>query len=72
MVFEKIRRAHIEARRLYNPGVFPMLALFVGLAVASLFLREWAAAATCLVFAAVTGRLLYKADHRWRATDESE
>ena len=72
MVFKKIRRARIEARRLYEPGIMPMLAVFVGVTIVAVYHREWVVVPMGIALSALVIRMLYLNDHRWRATDEPE
>ena len=72
MVFEKIRRARIEAWRLYEPGTVPMLVVLVMFWLYAVVTGLWLASAIGGGLTAWTLRLIYRNDHRWRATDEPE
>lgn len=72
MVFEKIRRARIEARRLYDPVnwlIFGIAFLFGAWAAVT---GEWIASIVLGYFTIVTLRATVRNDHRWRAVDEPE
>ena len=72
MIFEKIRRARIEARRLYEPGTVPLIVVLALFTVYALVTGVW----FWSIFGGVgTGWVLWQIfqnDHRWRATDEPE
>ena len=72
MVFEKIRRARIEAWRLYDPVnwlIFGITFLFGVWAAVS---GEWVASIVLGWLTIVLIRVTVRNDYRWRVTDEPE
>jgi tetrahydromethanopterin S-methyltransferase subunit E len=72
MVFEKVRRARIEVRRLYDPVnwlIFGIAFLFGVWAAVS---GEWGASIVLGWFTIVVLRATVRNNHRWRAVNEPE
>ena len=72
MVLEKIRRARIEARRLYEPGTAPMVATMLMFTLYAVVTGEWFWSVFGGIGTAWVLRQIFRNDHRWRATDEPE
>lgn len=72
MVFEKIRRARIEVRRLYDPVNWFIVGIVLLFSVFAVVSGEWFGAIVLGFMTIWAIQATVRNDHRWRATDEPE